>query len=149
MAFERFTKDTRAVVLAAINEEAASQGHGLVEAEHLLLALTSHPALAHLELDHDRIASALAQEEERSLAAVGIAAEDFHSSPPRRGRGKPRIATSSKLALQRGLRAAQQHRDKNIEAHHLLLGVLAAENGRVPRALEIAGIDRTELRARL
>jgi ATP-dependent Clp protease ATP-binding subunit ClpA len=149
MAFERFTKEARAVVLAAASGEATSTGADTIEAEHMLLALSTHPALMHLGLDHDRVADALAREEERSLAAVGVAAADHPSTSAPAGRRRPKLATSSKLALQRGLLTARRRGDRQIEAHHLLLGVLAAEHGRVPRALEIAGIDRAELRARL
>jgi len=149
MAFERFTRDARAIVRAASQEEAQTQGTGTVQAEHLLLALSAHATLQHLDLDHDRIEQALIQEEERSLASVGIASGDFDgpmaSAAPRR----TRLATSAKLALQRALVTAQRHQDRRIETHHLLLGVLAADHGRVPRALEIAGIDLDELRARL
>ena len=46
------------------------------------------------------------------------------------------------------MKAAVARSDKRIAGGHLLLGVLAAEAGTVPRALAIAGIDRQELRAR-
>ena len=149
MAFERFTKNARAIVRAASQEEAQTQGTGAVQAEHLLLALSGHPTLQHLDLDHDRIEQALIQEEERSLASVGIASGDFEAPTPSAARQRTRLATSAKLALQRALMAAQRRHDRRIEAHHLLLGVLAADHGRVPRALDIAGIDLVELRARL
>jgi ATP-dependent Clp protease ATP-binding subunit ClpA len=148
MAFERFSKDARAIVLAASQEEAQTRGTGTVEAEHLLLALSAHPSLQHL-LDHDLIEQALIQEEDRSLASVGVFAGDFEdptvSAAPRR----TRLATSAKLALQRALTTAQRRHDRRIETHHLLLGVLAADHGRVPRALQIAGIDVAELRTRI
>ena len=63
MAFERFTKDARAAVLGA-RQEARSTGQRTVESEHLLLALAARPELG---LDRDRLAEALAQEEEQSL----------------------------------------------------------------------------------
>jgi ATP-dependent Clp protease ATP-binding subunit ClpA len=149
MAFERFTKDARAIVLAASQEEAQTRGTGTVEAEHLLLALSAHPSLRHLDLDHDRIEQALIQEEERSLASVGIAARDFEDPTVSAAPHRTRLATSAKLALQRALTTAQRRRDRRIETHHLLLGVLAADHGRVPRALQIAGIDVAELRTRI
>jgi ATP-dependent Clp protease ATP-binding subunit ClpA len=149
MALERFTQDVRAVVLAASQEEARACGSATVEAEHLLLALTVHPSLQHLGLDHDQIEQALSQEEERSLASVGMADADVEpptalAMPPR-----PKLATSAKLALQRSLTVARRRGDRRIQTHHLLYGVLAADHGRVPRALQIAGIDVEELRTRL
>ncbi len=148
MAFARFTKDARAVVVAA-REEAQSAEQGSIEAEHLLLAVASRPHLRALGLDRDDLADALAREEEHSLAAVGIAAVDYGPPAARRRFNDPRMATSAKVALQRALTAAVQRRDRSITAQHLLLGVLAAEHGRVPRALALADIDVDELRRRI
>jgi ATP-dependent Clp protease ATP-binding subunit ClpA len=149
MAFERFARDAREAVVAATQEEAQTTGRGLVEAEHLLLALVSRSELRKLGLDHDGLLTALAREEDQSLAAVGIATQDFPASIPRRRPRKPRLATSTRLALERALTIAAQSGDRRIGARHLLLGVLAAEQGRVPRALQLAGIDVRELRARI
>ncbi len=149
MALERFTKDARAIVRAASQEEAHTRGTGTVQAEHLLLALSAHPSLQYLDMDHDRIEQALIQEEERSLASVGIVAGDFEQPAASATPHRTKLATSAKLALQRALMAAQRRHDRRIETQHLLLGVLAADHGRVPRALEIAGIDPDELRTRV
>jgi ATP-dependent Clp protease ATP-binding subunit ClpA len=148
MAFERFTKDARAVVLAAV-EEARSSGQPAVEAEHLLLALSTHPDLLALGLNRDELVAALAHEEERSLAAVGIRAADFDLSDARARNSTPTFATSAKLALQRGLKIAARRGGRAIQARDVLGGVLAADHGRVPRALQIAGIDIDELRAQI
>jgi ATP-dependent Clp protease ATP-binding subunit ClpA len=147
MAFERFTKDARAVVVAA-REEAQTALQGSIEAEHLMMALAAHPDLRALGLDRDELADALEREEEHSLAAVGIAAVDYGAPAARRRFNDPRMATSAKVALQRALAAAVERRDRSITARHLLLGVLAAEHGRVPRTLALAEIDVDELRGR-
>jgi ATP-dependent Clp protease ATP-binding subunit ClpA len=149
MTFERLTADARAAVLAASEEEARAAGSATIEAEHLLLALAAHPSLEHLGLDRAEIAGALAREEERSLAAVGISGGDYGPPHPADGPRRPKLATSFKLALHRAVTTAQLRGDKRIGAHHLLGGVLAAQHGRVPRALQIAGIDVAELRTRL
>jgi ATP-dependent Clp protease ATP-binding subunit ClpA len=144
--FERFTRDARQVVRAA-ETMARGLGSQTVEAEHLLLALADcQPVLADVGLDHDGVLAALEAERDRSLLAVGISAGDFDLPPAPLTR--PRVAASTKLALGRALRAAADRSDKRIAGGHILLGVLAAEAGTVPRALEIAGIDRTELRDR-
>ncbi len=148
MAFQRFTQDARAIVAAA-REEAQSAEQGLIEAEHLLLALASHPHLRALGLDRDELADALAREEEHSLAAVGIAAVDYGAPATRRRFRDPRMARSAKVALERALAAAVERHDRRITARHLLLGVLAAEHGRVPRTLALADIDVAELRGRI
>lgn len=147
---ERFARRSRTVVVRA-REEAVREGSGTVEAEHLLLALADGEAssarrvLLDVGLDGDAVRGALEREHERSLAAVGVAAEAFDLPPATRFGGEPRWSTSAKLAMERALHAAQARSDRSIEPLHLLLGVLAAPAGRVPRALEAAGVDRTAL----
>jgi ATP-dependent Clp protease ATP-binding subunit ClpA len=141
--FERFTREARAVVKCA-DGEARGQGSPTIEAEHLLLALAAADAVP--GLDHGAVVAALEAERTRSLMAVGIAAGDFDLPPA--PVVNPRIAQSTKLALERSLRAAVARSDRSIKAGHILLGVLAAEAGTVPRALEAAGVDRAELRDR-
>jgi ATP-dependent Clp protease ATP-binding subunit ClpA len=140
--FERFTREARAVVKDA-DGEARRLGSRTIEAEHMLLALAGHEPLG---LDRDEILSALEAERERSLMAVGIAAGDFDLRPAPVTR--PKMATSAKIALERSLRASMERSDRRIEAGHILLGVLAAEAGTVPRALTLADIDRDALRER-
>jgi ATP-dependent Clp protease ATP-binding subunit ClpA len=148
MPFERFTKDARAAVIAA-RAEARAAGHPTVEAEHLLLAMAASPELHAVGLDRQRLLVALAEEEARSLASVGVFAGEFEEPPAGRTPRDPQFATSAKLALQRGLAAAAKRGDRRLDASHVLLGVLAAQHGRVPRALKIAGVDVDELRARV
>jgi D-alanyl-D-alanine carboxypeptidase len=144
--FERFTRDARQVVRSA-ETVAAGLGSPTTEAEHLLLALSAcEPVLADVGLDYDGVLAALQAERERSLRAIGIELSDFDLPPAPLTR--PRFAASSKLALERAVRAAVARSDKRIVGGHILLGVLAAEAGTVPRALQIAGIDRAELRDR-
>ncbi len=73
----------------------------------------------------------------------------FALPPLRPGPATPRWGASAKLALQRSLAAAVARGDRAIGAGHLLLGVLAAGRGTVPRALEAAGVDRAELAGRV
>ena len=144
--FERFTQDARQVVKAA-ETLARELGSPTIEAEHLLLALADRePVLADAGLDHDGLLAALEAERDRSLVAVGISAADFDL--PTAPVARPRFAASSKRALERAVRAALARSDKRIAGGHILLGVLAAEAGTVPRALAVAGVDRVELRDR-
>jgi D-alanyl-D-alanine carboxypeptidase len=144
--FERFTRPARAVVKGA-EQEAIDRGSPTIEAEHMLLALARRDAtLAAAGLDHEGVLQALAAERERSLAAVGVAASDF-DIPPAPAVHKPRFAASAKTALERSVRAALERGDRRIEGGHLLLGLLDAEAGTVPRALAQAGVDRGELSA--
>lgn len=151
--FERFVKDARRVVAHAAEHEATALGSPTVEAEHLLLALAAEPetpagrVLADAGLDHDGVRAALEREAERSLAAVGVALGGFELPEPAAAPRavSPRFATSSKRALERALRAAVARGDRRITATHLLLGILRAELGTVPRALDAAGVDRIAL----
>jgi ATP-dependent Clp protease ATP-binding subunit ClpA len=121
-----------------------------VEAEHLLLALATYPAtvsyavLSHAGLTEERIVEALERERGESLSSVGV------TVPPPPGLVSPHVhglGESARLALVRGTHAARVRRDRSIRNGHVLLGVLAADVGRVPRALALAGVDRLALRA--
>jgi ATP-dependent Clp protease ATP-binding subunit ClpA len=136
--FNRFTKDARRVVKEA-QEQARRRGDRSIEAEHLLLALDV-PGLL-----RDEIAGALDAEEERALAAVGVSRHDFDLPAPAPNPRNLPFGTSAKAALERALRAAVERRDSRIEERHVLLGVLGATEGRVPRALRIAGAEPSEL----
>jgi ATP-dependent Clp protease ATP-binding subunit ClpA len=146
--FERFTNDARMTVRDA-RREALAAGDDTIEAEHLLLALAGREKFRVLGLDHDRLAEALADEDRRSLASVGVNLGEIEPPPPTRARREPRMATSSKLALHRALGAAKRRGDRHLDAGHVLLGVLSAEHGRAARALRIAEIDVDALRAQI
>jgi ATP-dependent Clp protease ATP-binding subunit ClpA len=148
--FERFTREARMAVKDA-EAEARELGSPTIEAEHLLLALTRQPhdtavgeALAEAGLDHDRVEDALASERERSLLAVGISIGDFGLPAPRPAT-KPRMAAGAKNALEHALRVSLERADRRIDGAHILLALLRAQAGTVPRALHEAGVDRTDL----
>ncbi|WP_210492924.1 Clp protease N-terminal domain-containing protein [Patulibacter sp. SYSU D01012] len=153
MLFTRFTQDARQVV-ARSHAEAARAGSGTIEAEHLLLALSAVDgpaahALATAGADHETLTAALRDEREAALQAVGVSTADYDlPDPPTTpaARNLP-FATSAKTALERTLRAAAAEKASRVEGTHVLLGVLAAEQGTVPRALRIAGVDRDAVRA--
>ncbi len=122
-----------------------------VEAEHLLLALSSRPkspagsALAEQGLTYIAIQAALTQEQHSSLRAAGVqpVADARLQSTPRRRR--PGWGASAKQALQRASQLGKKLKHRKMEELDLLLGVLSADLGTVPRALTIAGIDRPQL----
>jgi ATP-dependent Clp protease ATP-binding subunit ClpA len=152
--FERFTREARLVVVDA-EAEARELGSPTIEAEHVLLALTridrSTPvgaALADCGLDHDGLLEALDAERAHSLAAVGISIGDFDLAAPRPS-ARPRMAAGAKSALEHALRISLERADRRIGAGHILLALLRAEAGTVPRALREAGVDRAELRDRV
>jgi hypothetical protein len=97
-------------------------------------------------LGHDDLLETLAAEREHALAAVGISIGDFDLPAPRASR--PRMAAGAKGALEHSLRIALARADKRIEPCHILLALLRAEAGTVPRALREAGVDRAALNDR-
>jgi hypothetical protein len=145
----RFTKDARTFVLARAREEMLSRGGDVIEAEDLMLAVAGHPDLRDLGLDRERLVPALAEEDQRSLAAVGVSAAEFDLSCTARRPRKAKLATSSKLALHRAVKLAVGRGERRVSAQHVLWGVLAAEYGRVPRTLKIADVDIEQVRRRL
>lgn len=152
--FTRFVKEARAIATQA-QTIAHALGSPTIEAEHLLLALAETPAtvthetLADAGLDRQGVLEALDRETERSLTAVGISPAAFDLPPIAPVATKPKWATSAKLALERSFTIASARNDSRIEPGHILLGVLRAPAGTVPRALEMAGVDRLDLARRV
>jgi hypothetical protein len=139
--------------------EARNQGARFIEAEHMLLALAASAGtdagrlLIESGLDHDRLAAALRAEHRQSLAFAGIQApEEGRAEAAERDRHIS-MGTSAKAALGRALHARHRERPRRGHRGHLegidvLIGVLQAELGTVPRALALAGVDRAALIAR-
>ena len=143
------------IVLRLAQAEAVADQSPSIEAEHMLLALTSSQGgqardlLAEAGLDHSAVEMALAADVERSLAQVGVrlAAGRMPRSSFFPGR-KPRLGASAKWVLHRTVAAARGGSENRIEPRHVLVGLLNARVGTVPRALDRAGIDRPALIAR-
>jgi ATP-dependent Clp protease ATP-binding subunit ClpA len=133
--------------------EAKRDGAKFIEAEHMLLALAADrdgdaaKLLKESGLDHRRLASALQEEHRRTLAFAGMNAPNQELVEATALESSLTFGTSAKTALRRALMASRgDHRRRpRLRGTDLLLGILQAELGTVPRALAIAGIDRTEL----
>ncbi|HEY3006148.1 MAG TPA: Clp protease N-terminal domain-containing protein [Kribbellaceae bacterium] len=144
--------DVRETIVRGARGEARADGSAGIEAEHILLALAAQdgsPAqrlLAGAGLDHDAIRVALDREWEHTLSHAGLVVQvaglPAASADPAR---RPQIAESAKLALKRAMAAAAATGGGRIGPVHLLVGVLQAPLGRVPRALGLAGVDRAAL----
>jgi D-alanyl-D-alanine carboxypeptidase len=141
-------------VIERATDEARLDGSGSVEAQHLLLAIADHDepttreVLASIGLDGAAIRAALDQELERSLAAAGVSVSTADIRELVRTRdGRPGIGTSFRLAMERGVAAVARRGD--LRPAHLLLGIVAARVGTVPRALALAGIERSALLERI
>jgi ATP-dependent Clp protease ATP-binding subunit ClpA len=134
-------------------DEARRDGSAAVEAQHLLLAIAAGPdavprqILAAAGLDYRAVREALDREFERSLNAAGVSAAAFDLPLPS---GAPvrlaHLGASARLALERGFSSGG--RKKDLQPSHLLLGILRAEVGTVPRALALAAVDRAVLAER-
>jgi len=135
--------------------EAKRSGAKSIEAEHMLLALTANPdtdaakLLGEFGLDHERLASALREERRRTLAFAGIKAPDGKFGEAKELDSSLSLGTSAKAAVRRALIGSRHDRRRaRLRSTDLLAGILEAELGTVPRALAIAGIDRSALSSR-
>jgi ATP-dependent Clp protease ATP-binding subunit ClpA len=139
-------------VLMRAEHEAREDGSKTIEAQHMLLAIAAVGApatqcvLDTAGLDHETIRGALEREFEHSLSVVGVSARSYDLPAPSRGPSHPKMGASAKLVMERGVFGAA--RKKDLRPAHLLLGVLRAEAGTVPRALALAGVDKADLVAR-
>ncbi|MEV4393033.1 Clp protease N-terminal domain-containing protein [Nonomuraea sp. NPDC049607] len=134
--------------------EAREEGSAATEAHHLLLAIAAvegtaaHRVLTAAGLGRQAVRDALHREFEHSLEAVGVSLAS-HDLPKtfRDPKDQPKPGASARLALERGFAAAKGKKD--LRPAHLLLGVLSADVGIVPRALALAGVDRAGLMDRV
>jgi ATP-dependent Clp protease ATP-binding subunit ClpA len=150
--FERFAGEARRAALEATSV-AAGLGSSSVEAEHLLISIASGDsragaALREAGLDAPELRDAVQRDFERVLHNVGIDASGV-DLPANCRSDKPRWGASAKQGLERALAEAKLRGDRRIGAEHILLGLLRAEHGTVPRMLAAEGIDPAELTGRL
>lgn len=147
----RFDRDARRALLHDASEEARQMASPTTESEHILLALalkSDSPCgqlLRQHGLDHDSVLEGLDRETEQALAAVGLVVAGFHPARSSPRRSAPRLASSAKGALSHAATLAKSRGDRHITEAHLLIGVLHAEIGTVPRALAAVDVDRLEL----
>ncbi|MDH2426020.1 Clp protease N-terminal domain-containing protein [Sphaerisporangium sp. TRM90804] len=134
--------------------EAREEGSAATEAHHLLLAIAAvegtaaHRVLTAAGFGRQAIRDALDREFEHSLNAVGVSLAAYDLPKPFRDpTDHPKPGASARLALERGFAAAKGKKD--LRPAHLLLGVLSADVGTVPRALALAGLDRAGLMDRV
>ena len=151
---DRIPQPLRPVVKTAVLE-AARRNSSEVGPEHLLLALTGlsgAPAaevLADAGLTHDALDAALDEERSRALAVVGIHDLDPELVAATVGLRRPSWASSTREALRRSQAAGARGRRRRTLDLDVLYGIVTANVGTVPRALEYAGIDRDALIGRV
>jgi ATP-dependent Clp protease ATP-binding subunit ClpA len=150
--FEKLGRDARRTVKRG-RELALARGSADVEVEHFLLALVEEPAgragaaIASLGLTSDAVSHAMDRELVGALAAAGVDATSRRSSSSPSESRAPRWGQSAKLTLKRALVETLRSGDRTIHDHHLLLAIVSAEAGRVPRLLDELGINADDVRA--
>jgi D-alanyl-D-alanine carboxypeptidase len=152
--FKLFSKNIKPfhTTIMLARDEAMATGSRTVEAEHILLALSrqvgtdAQEILESAGLDHAAILDAIEREFEQSLSAVGVS-PGVSDLAPRTIKAdlKPRFGQSAKMALARACDLVPKRVSPPLEPIHLLLGVLYAKAGTVPRILAISGVDVDEL----
>ncbi|MGN6125378.1 MAG: Clp protease N-terminal domain-containing protein [Humibacter sp.] len=151
---DRIPQPLRPVVAAAV-EEAARRSSAEVGPEHLLLALAGledSPAavvLADVGLSHAALDAALDEERTRALAVVGIHDLDPGLLAATADLRRPSWASSTREALRRSQGAGARGRRRRTFDLDVLYGIVTANVGTVPRALEYAGVDRDALIGRV
>jgi D-alanyl-D-alanine carboxypeptidase len=143
-----------AAVLDRARREACADGSSTVEAQHLLLAVAGsgergiRELLDSVGLNEAAIRAALDREFAHRLAAAGVSVD--HAGMPRPTHlcdEQPSLGSSVKLAMERGFGSVA--RKQHVRPAHLLLGIMQATVGTVPRALALADIDRDALVQRI
>jgi ATP-dependent Clp protease ATP-binding subunit ClpA len=146
-AFDQYLRG----ILEQAGREAGAVGSTTIEAQHVLLAMAARSdtdtgqLLTSLGLDPAALRAALEHEIEEALRGAGLARQAPPTPPRIPVDPAGHLGTSVRYALERGLGGLR----KAPRPEHLLLGVLQAEVGTVPRALELAGFDRAALLARV
>ena len=149
MAFHKYFR----TIVDEAGHEAQKEGLATFEAQHMLLAIaaarepTTHRLLAAVGLDHQTIRDVLDREFQHSLSGAGVSLTAFDLPRPNYAPEHPSPGASAKLALERSFTSVPRRKD--LRPAHLLLGILRAEIGTVPRALALAGIDQADLTARV
>lgn len=150
-------RETSARLVRQFEVEAKQHFAKFVEAEHMLLALATDPEneagrlLHECGLSHSRIDAALHEERRRSLAVVGVEALEANPADATELDSHLALGTSAKTAIKRGLIASRGSRPRrpHLQGTDLLLGILQAELGTVPRVLAIAEVDRQTMILRI
>ncbi len=149
--FERFTRDAKQVVLAALGA-AQRLGAEQVEPEHLLLGLAegdtpASRAIAEAGIDGAAIAAAIEADLVAMLEVVGVPASVVDATPAAPRADRPGFGVHGKSALEQSLREAVARNQRRLGAEHVLLGVLHAPGPTLTRVLARLDVEPARLAA--
>ncbi|NNC11420.1 hypothetical protein HII28_05945 [Planctomonas sp. JC2975] len=151
---DRLPQPIRDIVIAAV-EEAQRRGDSAVAPEHLMLAIAAgsdsraSAVLADFGIGHDALDHALDVEAARSLAVIGIDELDpALLTATNRTATRPSWVSTTREVFRRAQVAGGRRRGRSAELD-VLYGIVTANVGTVPRALEYAGVDRDALIGRV
>jgi ATP-dependent Clp protease ATP-binding subunit ClpA len=149
--FERFTREARRAVTAAI-EEAERRGDPSVGTEHLLIGVVSSaaPGADLVGVSVDTLREAWAEIDQAALAATGVELElPIDPAPTRRSSHLP-LTGGAKQVLEDTLREAIGMGSRRLEPEHILIA-LTLRPPRDPgiRLLERAGLSPDSIRTDL
>lgn len=159
MIFNRFTRDARRCVEAAV-EETRALGHGMVGDEHILLGVLADGGIAAEALSSLGVTLQDAREEAGnmfagSLASIGISLDEVRERVGddfewrNRSPGRLPFSPRAKKTLEEALREALRLQDNEITSEHILLGLLRDERGAAARLLAGLGVPARDVEARL
>ncbi len=160
MIFNRFTRETRACVEAAV-EEARTLGHDSVGDEDLLLGILrtdegiGAAALSSLGVTLEGVREKSEEMLSDALSSIGISLEQVRREAgdafEMRVPDNRRIPFSpqAKKALERALMEAVRLRNNRIGTEHVLLGILRNDDGTAVRILAGMGVSLEVLEERL
>ena len=149
--FERFTREAKHVVLAAL-DAAQRLGAEQVEPEHLLLGLAegdtaASRAIAETGIDAAAISAAIEADLVAMLEVVGVPASVVGATPAAPRADHPGFGVHGKGALEQALREAGRRNDRRLGAEHVLLGVLHAPSPTLVRVLTRLDVEPGRLAA--
>jgi ATP-dependent Clp protease ATP-binding subunit ClpA len=149
--FERFTRDSKAIVVRAM-DATMRLGAEQVEPEHLLLALAEFDgpatrAISESGMDARTIAAAIEADLAAMLEVVGVPPSVLESTPVRPRADRPGFSVHAKSALEQAMREAVRTGERRLGAEHVLLGVLRPPAPTLARVLARLDVEPARLAA--
>jgi ATP-dependent Clp protease ATP-binding subunit ClpA len=133
---ERFTND--ACIILAQSEDAKSLNHGIIEPEHMLLAMTRTPeSQAYGILDEFDIS------ESKLFAFLESLFKEMNLPPIENGLS---LSDSTKKVLELAVDEARRHFHHQIDSLHMLLGIIRLNSPRINRIFAHFDVDSKVIR---